>query len=117
MEQSKLNEILELHKKWLKNEDGGVRATLTGANLTRANLRYANLTHADLTHANLDFSVLPLWCGGLNFTINKKQAKQLMYHVVNLMQHSKIDMPKDIFKWLEDSHVVTFHGLPKLEEK
>lgn len=106
MEQSKLNEILELHKKWLKNEDGGVRATLTGANLTGA---------------DLDFSTLPLWCGGLNFTIDKKQAKQLMYHVVNLMQHSKLDTSKIIkkqaYKWLEDSHVVTKHGLPKLKDE
>lgn len=31
-------------------------------------------------------------------------------------QNSKIEMPKDVYKWLEDSHIVTERGLPKLEE-
>lgn len=156
MEQSKLNEILELHKKWLYDKEGGTKAYLThanlayanleganlrganlvGTNLTDANLRYANLRgadlrgadlayanlkDADLRDANLDFSTLPLWCGGLDFTIDEKQAKQLVYHVVNLMRYSKIDtnkiFKKQVYKWLEDSHIVTEHGLPKLKEK
>ena len=37
MDQDKLNKILEKHKKWLNNEDGGERANLSGANLFGAN--------------------------------------------------------------------------------
>ena len=53
-----LNQILELHKKWLNNEDDGKRADLSdadlcGANLNGANLRYANLNGANLIGANL----------------------------------------------------------------
>ena len=65
--------ILANHRKWLRGEDGGVRADLARANLARAylagadldhanlagayltgaNLAGANLDHADLDHANL----------------------------------------------------------------
>ncbi len=48
-----LNTILENHKKWLYNEDGGSCADLRGANLRGANLRGANLCGADLRGANL----------------------------------------------------------------
>ena len=48
-----LTEILELHKKWLNNEIGGVRANLSGANLSGANLSGANLSGANLRGANL----------------------------------------------------------------
>lgn len=59
MEQEKLNEILQAHKKWLdSNGEEGARADLRGANLRDAdlrdaNLRYANLRCANLRHANL----------------------------------------------------------------
>ena len=94
-------------------------ANLRGANLRYADLRYANLRYADLQRADLDFSCLPLWCGGLDFKIDEKQAKQLMYHVINLMQYSDLDtskiVKKQMYKWLEYSHVVTEHGLEKLK--
>ena len=38
-----LKQILELHKKWLNNEDGGKRANLSDANLSGADLSGANL--------------------------------------------------------------------------
>jgi len=94
-------------------------ADLQGANLQGADLQYADLQYANLQGADLDFSVLPIWCGGLNFKIDEKQAKQLMYHVINLMQYSKIKIPKShksLYKWLSDSHVVTQHDLPVLKE-
>ena len=144
MKTEELNKKLELHKKWLNNETDGIKldlrgadlryanlqyANLQGADLQYANLQYANLQHANLQHANLqdanlqdaclDFSVLTLWCGGLNFKIDEKQAKQLMYHVINLMQYSEIKIPKShksLYKWLSDSHVVTKHNLPVLKE-
>ena len=54
-----LNEILDKHSKWLRNEEGGERwscaigADLSGANLRLANLRRANLRRAALSGANL----------------------------------------------------------------
>lgn len=74
MEQTKINKILEMHKKWLNDEPDGVRANLRGA---------------DLSCANLDFSCFPLWCGGLDVHIDDRQAKQLLYHLIRNVQHSK----------------------------
>ena len=56
--QDELEEILELHKKWSKNENDGVRAILKNANLICANLsgaylRGANLISADLRSADI----------------------------------------------------------------
>ena len=53
-----LKQILELHKKWLNDEDGGKRADLSDADLrcadlSGADLRDANLRCADLSGANL----------------------------------------------------------------
>ena len=58
-----LDEILGEHKKWILDEEGGLRADLSdadlsdadlrGADLSRANLRGANLSRADLSRANL----------------------------------------------------------------
>ena len=134
MEFKELQLKLESHKKWLNNEKDGIKldlqyanlqsAYLQGANLQSVDLRHAslqgaNLRHADLQGANLDFSCLPLWCGVINFEIDEKQAKQLIYHVVNLMQHSDIDIPKShksLYKWLSDSHILIEHNLPVLKE-
>ena len=48
-----LQEILQKHKKWLSNEEGGERADLSDANLRSADLSYANLSSANLSYANL----------------------------------------------------------------
>ena len=53
-----LSEILEAHRKYLYNEEGGSRANLCytnlrGANLCYTNLCYTNLCGADLRDANL----------------------------------------------------------------
>ena len=45
--------ILDAHRKWLRGEDGGTRANLSGANLSRADLLRANLSGADLYGADL----------------------------------------------------------------
>ena len=49
----RLPEILAAHAKWLRGEDGGVLAVLSGANLIDANLSGANLIGAVLIDANL----------------------------------------------------------------
>ena len=59
-----LQTILELHRKWLQSEPGGVRANLRGANLWRADLEGADLKRADLRGANLwgvDLKRADLW--------------------------------------------------------
>ena len=53
MERQELNSILELHRKWLYNEEGGKRADLSFENLYGANLRGANLRGANLYGADL----------------------------------------------------------------
>lgn len=68
MKNDKLNEILELHRKWLKNEDGGVKADLSDTDLSNVNLRHNDLAYidlsgtclinADLSHANLSYANL-----------------------------------------------------------
>lgn len=74
MKQEELQKILEAHKKWINNEDGGVRA----------DLRRADLRRADLRGADLDFSCWPLWCGSLAVKVCKRIAVQLAYHFCRL---------------------------------
>jgi hypothetical protein len=91
---------LDLHLKWLRGEDGGIYADLSGAdlsdanlsdaNLSRANLSRADLSGADLSRANLSGADLsranlymtqwPLWCGTKNVKIDIKIAAQLAAH-------------------------------------
>ncbi|MBP3700099.1 MAG: pentapeptide repeat-containing protein, partial [Oscillospiraceae bacterium] len=46
MDANKLKEILEKHKKWLLQEDGGERADLRYADLRNADLRDTYLRYA-----------------------------------------------------------------------
>ena len=48
-----VKDILEKHKKWMNEEDGGERADLRGADLRGADLRGANLCGANLRDADL----------------------------------------------------------------
>ena len=53
MNKQELSVIIDNHGKWLRGEDGGVRANLRGANLRGANLCDADLRDADLCGADL----------------------------------------------------------------
>ena len=53
MDAQTLKDILDKHLKWLRNEDGGEWADLSGADLSGANLFGADLFGADLFGANL----------------------------------------------------------------
>lgn len=64
-------------------------ANLIYANLPGANLHGADLRGADLRGANIDFSIWPLWCGGLNVHIDDRIAIQLLYHLVRNVLYSK----------------------------
>ena len=73
MNEEQLQKALKLHKKWLNNEEGGIRANLTGA---------------DLTGANLSYSCLPLWLGSLKVNMDDEQIKQLLYHTLSIVKCS-----------------------------
>ena len=106
MTQEELNIVLEKHKKWLDEKEGGERANLRGADLGDANLRSADLRLADLSGAdlrladlrsanlrganlrgaNLDYSCWPLWCGSLrDVQIDKRIFAQLAYHLCRVI--------------------------------
>ena len=53
MNADELKEVLDKHKKWLFNEDGGILANLRVADLRGADLRGAHLRVANLRGANL----------------------------------------------------------------
>ena len=93
MTTGKLQEILDKHKKWLNEEEGGERADLSDADLSGADLRRADLSDADLSGAylrgaDLDYSCLPLWCGSLTANMDDRQVKQLLYHTLSIVKHS-----------------------------
>lgn len=53
MNAENLSKILKNHKLWLEDEEGGIKANLSGANLSLADLSGANLSLANLSGANL----------------------------------------------------------------
>lgn len=79
-----LKTILEKHQKWLRGEENGELADLSGANLSRANLSGADLRWANLREADLDYSCFPLWCGGSRFTVDDRLLYQLLAHLCSL---------------------------------
>lgn len=66
-----------------------IEADLRGADLRGANFSAANLNGADLCDADIDFSVWPLWCGGLFVHIDDRIAIQLLYHLVRNVLFSR----------------------------
>ena len=53
MTNAEIKQVLDLHKKWLNNEQGGERADLREADLYRTDLSGADLRGADLREADL----------------------------------------------------------------
>ena len=74
MTSAEIKQVLELHKKWINNEQNGEMADLSEANLSRADLR----------EADFDFSCFPLWCGGSRFKCDTKFVYQLLAHICTL---------------------------------
>jgi len=68
-------------------------SNLSGSNLRGSNLSGSNLSDSNLSGSNLDFSCLPLWCGG-QFRADDRICKQLVAHVVRIMELSEIDQPE-----------------------
>ena len=52
--QEQINQIVESHGKWMRNEDGGIRADFSGKSLDGASLNGANLDGASLNGASLN---------------------------------------------------------------
>ena len=74
-----IKKILEDHLKWLRNEDGGKRANLSGADLSRANLYGANLYGAkNKVYWNIYTAFYPLQCPESGSYIGYKKARGLI---------------------------------------
>jgi len=58
MNATELKDVLEKHGKWLRGEDGGESADLSGADLSGADLSGADLSGADLSGADLSYADL-----------------------------------------------------------
>ena len=52
--EEQLREIIESHGRWLRDEEGGKRADLSGSDLRGSNLRGSNLSDSNLSGSNLD---------------------------------------------------------------
>ena len=81
MNANELKNILKLHKKWLNNEEGGLKADLReadlrGADLSGANLYGANLRGANLYRADLCGAIL---CGADLRGANLREAKNIPF--------------------------------------
>ena len=63
MKQEELNKIIKLHKKWLNNEPGGIRANLSNQDLSGLDMYcaimiYADMRCADMTGANMISAIM-----------------------------------------------------------
>jgi len=130
MEKEKLDEVLRLHKAWMNNEPGGVRANLSGddlrganlsgANLYGANLRGAGLSEAnlsgdDLRGANLDYSCWGLSCKTNHVKVDRKIAAQLAAHFCVLVcdDPDYIEARDSVMEFAKTSHRAGDLGLIK----
>ena len=141
MNTDELKTMLEKHKLWLDDEEGGKRADLRdadlrGANLRGANLQYANLRganlrganlrgadlrgadlqRADLLDANLDYSCFPLWCGSKGMIVDKRIAAQIAAHfcALDCDDADYLAARTAILEFAKSSHLAEVLGL--LEE-
>ena len=74
MTQEELKQALELHGKWLNDEEGGKRFDLRGADLSDANLSDANLSGAN----TINTRGLDVICVQLN---TSNQNRQIQYYI------------------------------------
>ena len=108
-----IQEVLEKHKKWLDDDEGGQRADLHGADLQDADLRGAYLREAYLQDADLDFSCWPLWCGSKGIKVDLRIVYQLLAHVACLQCDDPefVEIKKAIMSWAVKSHIAKNLGL------
>ena len=116
MTSEEIKKVLDLHKKWLNNEQGGERANLREADLRGANLSEADLRRADLSEADLDFSCFPLWCGGSKFKCDTKLVYQLLAHICTLEFDDTEGIKNLIMPFAVKSHRAVDLGLKEESE-
>jgi len=111
MNTDELKTMLEKHKLWLDDEEGGKRADLEDANLEGADLR-----DADLRGANLDYTCLPLWCGSKGMIVDKRIAAQIAAHfcALDCDDADYLAARTAILEFAKSSHLAEVLGL--LEE-
>ena len=56
MNQTELNKILDLHRKWLHDDPFGVKADFRNSDLRNSDLRYSDLRNSDLRYSDLRYS-------------------------------------------------------------
>ena len=110
MTRDKLDEILEKHIKWLREDPAGERANMRYANMRYANMSRANMSGADMSGANMsgagiDYTSFTLWCGSLGILIDDAITSQLLYHVLSCVEVSP-DVSDEVKKVLLSSEVV-----------
>ena len=131
MTSEEIKKVLDSHKKWINEEDGGERANLKEADLRRANLREADLRWADLNGADLrkvdlreadlsgadfDFSCFPLWCGGSKFKCDTKLVYQILAHICTLEFDDTEGIKNLIMPFAVKSHRAVDLGLKEKSE-
>ena len=131
MTREEIEKVLDLHKKWLNNEQNGERADLRETNLRWADLRGADLREADLCEADLreadlrkailyeatlDFSCFPLWCGGSDFKCDTKLIYQLLAHICTLEFDDTEGIKELIMPFAVKSHRAVDLGLEEESE-
>ena len=111
MDKQELKAILGKHLKWLRGEDGGERANLSGAYLSGANLSGAYLSGAYLSEANLsgaDLSEADL------FGANLSEADLSR---ANLSRANYIEKAKNLFYPIACPEIGAFVGWKKARVK
>jgi len=127
MDTKKLQEILELHGKWLENIDGGKRADLRGADLRRADLSGADLRGANLSSANLrgadlygaDLRRADLYGADLRganlSSANLRGADLTIFPDLYLLKLQPPDSKLRAFKFVRDDGTAPYNGGIKYE--
>jgi hypothetical protein len=105
MNADEIKSVLDLHAKWLRDEEGGSRADLSRTNLSGANLYGANLSDADLIGANLrDANLRYANLVGANL------SDASLYGASGIMSFGPIGNEKRIgYAWLDKDSKVMFH--------
>ena len=102
MNATELKEVLDKHLKWLRSEDGGERADLSGADLSRANLSGANLSRANLSDtilANISWlayiGIIPDSKGyGYAYKITDAKGEGIFKGGINYLKGKKFSVDK-----------------------
>ena len=111
MDKQELKAILGKHLKWLRGEDGGERANLSGAYLSGAYLFEANLSEADLSEANLSGAYL------FEADLSEANLSRANLSRANLSRANYIEKAKNLFYPIACPEIGAFVGWKKARVK